>query len=90
MPFIGRLPIPVELKKPNRASQLNAFISLLRRTRVNDGSDNVLKWDLYPEPMVYNDQVQELVDSKIGNEWIGHTATYFPQVNIVVVWWRRR
>ena len=77
--LIGRLPIPVELNKPNRASQLNAFVSLLRRTRVNDGSDNILKWDLYPEPMVYNDQVQELVDSRIGNEWIGHTATYFPK-----------
>ena len=36
--LIGRLPIPVELNKPNRASQLNAFVSLLRRTRVNDGS----------------------------------------------------
>ena len=83
--LVGRLPIPGQLK-PNRASQLNAFVSLLIRTRANEGSDNTLKWDLYPEPMVYHDQVQELIDSNIGTEWIGHTTTYFPQVNVVVVY----
>ena len=69
--------------KYNHATQVNSLASILRRSR---NEQNILTWQLNTEPIIHVDQVQELMDAQVEKTWFGHTATYFPTVNAIVVY----